>query len=184
MWIFITQHWEAIFGLIGLVTGVFSLFLSCSSNRNSKKANQKSDEANELSKKSLAISYDATFNDFLLQLRGNYSKILSLKHNLEKIPSQNKGFFSTISLAFIVELGQISGQKQYARPSEYSTHYEELENLAQDVISKYDIMGKIIESSDEENPMKSDRFKKQYEEALKIFDAMLNKIETKIKNTL
>lgn len=184
MWSWFVQNWEALAGLGGLVTGVVSLFLSLSSNKNSKEANQKSNEANELSKKSLVISYDVEFNDFHHQLKENKTTIFGLKCDLEKILGQNKDLFDTYANQGRIELGLLGVQKKHVRPSEYSTYYEELENLGQDVISNYDIMGKILDSSDENNLMRSDRFKIKHEEALDTFDNMLkriNEIETKIE---
>lgn len=159
---------------------IAAIFFAYKANKISSEANKRSDEANRLSSKSIAINYDATFNDFNIQLRENQSKVVNFKEDLKNIKSQNKEFMYQNTYWIIEEITIMQSQKKYMRPSEYHLHYEELDNLGQDIKSQCEILNKIAETIEGENLFKNENFSKNYNDTLKIFDLVIKSLETKI----
>lgn len=149
------------------------------------KANQKSDEANQLSSKSIAINYDATFNDFNIQLRKNMLEITRLKEDFITIKSQNNWEYMNQTTNWIIDvIVSLQTQKQYMRPSEYYFHYEELENLGEELKEQCRILINIGESSEEEKLLKDKKFVMNYGEGVRLFDLIIKKLKDKIDNEL
>lgn len=163
-----------------LLIATVAVFFACRANKISSEANKRSDEANRLSSKSIAINYDATFNDFNIQLRANEINVMKLKEDFKKIKSQNIEYMYSSTTGIMNEIMTLQSQKKYMRPSEYHYHYEELESLGEDIESKCERLKKIADSSKEKNLFKNENFSNLYNEILNDFDLIIKKIETKI----
>lgn len=161
---------------------IISFIISVASVCYARKANDKSDEANQLSSKSIAIDYDATFNDFNIQLRKNMSEIMKLRKDFITMKSQNKEYMSQTTKWIIYTIASLRTQKQFMRPSEYYYHYEELENLGEDIRSQCETLIKIAESSEKENLFNDEIFVENYNETIRYFDLIIKKLEMKIDN--
>ena len=163
-----------------LSIAIVAVFFAFRSNKISSEANKRSDEANRLSSKSIAINYDATFNDFNIQLRVNELKVVSLKEDFKKIKSQNIEYMYQSTSFMMNEIIILQSQRKYMRPSEYHYHYEELEMLGEDIKDKCYRLEKMVDSSEEKNLFKNENFSNLYNETLKDFDLIIKKIEEKI----
>lgn len=159
---------------------IVAVFFACRANKISSEANKRSDEANRLSSKSIDINYDATFNDFNIQLRANEIKVMKLKEDFKKIKTKKNEYMHLSTNWITKEITTLQSQKKYMRPSEYHYHYEELESLGEDIKSKCYRFEDMADSSEEENLLKNENFLNLYNETLKDFDLIIKRIEEKI----
>lgn len=151
-------------------------------NRYAREANEKSEESNQLANKSIAINYDATFNDFNIQLKSNKSELIRIRESFKRFKNQNKEFFWLHRGSIIEDITVIQTQKQHMRPSEYYYHYEELESLGEDIKSQCEILEKIVKKSEDEDPIKNKIFIDNYNKTLEYFDLIIKKLEIRIDN--
>lgn len=163
---------------VTIVSTGISIFSVCYA----RKANQKSDEANQLSSKAIAINYDATFNDFNIQLRKNILVVIKLREDFKKIKSQKIEYMYRSTNWISKEVIKLQTQKQHMRPSEYYYHYEELESLGEDIKSQCEILEKIVKKSKDEDPIKNKIFIDNYNKTLEYFDLIIKKLEIRIDN--
>lgn len=173
----ISSNWVDV---LTLSIAIVAVFFACRANKISSEANKRSDEANRLSSKSIAINYDATFNDFNIQLRVNELKVVKLKEDFKRIKSQNIEYMYRSTYNIMDEITILQSQSKYMRPSEYHYHYEELERLGEDIKSKCERLIKIAGSSEKKSFFKNENFSNLYNETLKNFDLIIKKIEEKI----
>lgn len=160
---------------------LFSIIISACSIYHAHQANKKSEEANKLSSKSIAINYDATFNDFNIQLKENELDFIKLKDKFKNIKSQNNKEYMYRSINWLTEdLKAIQSQRKYMRPSEYYNHYEELEYLGEEIKINFEIMKKIAETFEGEAFSKNENYTDKYNDTLKVFDLIIKRLETKI----
>lgn len=170
---------ESVSWLLNNWLTVGSLLISLVSIYYARKAIDKSDEANQLSSKSIAINYDSTFNAFNIQLRNNEVELIRIREKFMRFKSQNREFFWAYINGISEDVRMIQCQKQYMRPSDYHFHYDQLESLGEDIKSQCDILKKIAHDTEDENLFNNEKFKDNYSKTLKYFDLILENLETK-----
>lgn len=134
-----------------LAISVVSAFFSCKSNEISK-------EANKMSKKSISIDYDATFNAFFIQVKKSYEDVLDLKSETDIIRGQPKELtiqkFEYIENTFRV----FPSLDMRKRPSKYANHYIWLAEVSIDIQTECNIIQEIIRESEENYPENIESF--------------------------
>lgn len=137
-------------------------------------------KANKLSSKSISINYDATFNDFHIQLRKNNIDLLRIKNTFNNILTQDREFILDYVPQIKKDMIYFQTQKQFIRPSKYADHYDAIERLCEDIKGNLDIMLKIAKESNQDRPKEMDNFMGWRTEALKIYDRILDDLKEKI----
>ncbi|MGH2015312.1 hypothetical protein [Aerococcus urinaeequi] len=186
---------------ITILVSLISLFVACKANSLSKTANKKADrsnriakkaneislsandlskEANMMSSKSISIDYDATFNDFHIQLQKNYTELFRLKNDFNNLLTQDRNFILDYMPQIKKDMIQFQTQKQFMRPSKYADHYDVLEYLCEDIKGNLDIMLKIAKNSNQGRPRKMESFSNWHTNTLKIYSRLLKDFEEKI----
>lgn len=154
--------------------------ISGAANDLSERANRLSEEANKMSSKSISIDYDATFNDFHIQLQKNYTELLRLKNDFNNLLAQDREFILDSIPKIRNSMIRFQTQKQFTRPSKYADHYDVLEHLCEDVKGNLDIMLKIAKNSNQDRPRKMENFSNWNTKTLKIYNRILTDFEEKI----
>jgi len=154
--------------------------ISGAANGLSERANRLSEEANKMSNKSIRIDYDATFNDFHIQLQKNHIELFRLKNDFNNLLAQDREFILDSIPQIRNGMIRFQTQKQFMRPSKYADHYDVLEYLCENIKGNLDIMLKIAKNSNQDRPKEMANFKGWHIEALKIYDRILDDFEEKI----
>lgn len=182
------SDWIAIIAVvISIITAIVSGIFTWKANKISKNANDKADEANrlsnkanEISSKSISIDYDATFNDFHIQLQKNCTELFRLKNDFYNLLTQDRNFIIDYMPQIKKDMIRFQTLKQFMRPSKYADHYDVLERLCEDIKGYLDTMLKIAKESNQDRPKEMGNFKGWHTDALKIYDRILDDFEEKI----
>lgn len=153
-----------------LAISVVSAFFSCKSNEISK-------EANKMSKKSISIDYDATFNAFFIQVKKSYEDVSDLKSETNIVKGQPKEFTIT-KFKYIEETFKVFPSLDVRkRPSKYANHYIWLAEISIDIQTECNIIQKIIRESEENYPEKIESFISRRNTVVEYIDEILSYLE-------
>lgn len=195
------MDWEKIATVISAIAAALSAIYAYRANKLSKIANIKADrsnriarkaneislsandlskEANIMSSKSISIDYDATFNDFHIQLQKNCTELSRLKDDFNNLLTQDRDFILDYVPYIKKDMIHFQIQKQFMRPSKYADHYDVLERLCEDIKGNLGKMLKIAKESNQDRPKEMANFMGWHNEALKIYDRILDDFKEKI----